>query len=208
MYVSFIGLLTFPRRYGKKSQLTGLIYVHRISDTRVGGASRRNLRLFRKLCGADSLKNVVIITTMWDKVTSEEGPRREQELKSSDTLFKPLVDGGAIMMRHERTTETANKVISHLLGKNSTTIQIVRELVEEEKTLETTAAGGELHNDIEELMKKHKEEMESFKAEMKRVAQAELAEERQKMNHKLAKLMTELDELKRGITKPIARCVW
>ena len=144
---------------------------------------------------------------MWDKVTSEEGSRREQELMTAKNLFKPLLDGGAIMMRHERTPESANKVINHLLGKSATTAQIVREILQEKKTLETTAAGDELHSDIEELMKKHKQEMESFKAEMKRMAESELAEERQKMNLKLAKLMTELDELKRGITAPIVRCV-
>ena len=201
-------LPTFRCRHGANSHLAGLIYVHRIDDARVsGGTSQRNMRMFRKLCGTDSLKNVVIVTTMWDKVTSEERPRREQELKSSDNLFKPLLDGGAVMMRHERTTETANKVISHLLRKSSTVSRTVRELVEGKKTSETTSAGGELHSDIEELMKKRREEMESFKAEMKLVAQTELAEEKQKMNHRLAKLMAELDELKRGITVPITECV-
>ena len=144
---------------------------------------------------------------MWDKVTAEEGLRREQELKTTKNLFKPLLDGGAIMMRHDRTVESANKVISHLLEKSVVNAQIVQELVEEKKTLETTEAGGELHSDIDELMKKHKEEMELLKAEMKGMAKKEVAEEKQKMNHKMAKLMTELDELKRGITVPITACV-
>ncbi|KAL4061675.1 hypothetical protein V8B97DRAFT_2066349, partial [Scleroderma yunnanense] len=51
----------------RRNGLTGLIYVHRISDTRVGGNAQRNLRMFRNLCGDESLKNVVIVTTMWDK---------------------------------------------------------------------------------------------------------------------------------------------
>ena len=110
-------LPTFRCRHGEKSHLAGLIYVHRIDDARVGGTSQRNLRMFRKLCGTDSLKNVVIVTTMWDKVTPEEGLQREQELMASDYLFKRLLNGGAIMMRHYRTPESANKVISHLLGE-------------------------------------------------------------------------------------------
>ena len=139
-----IELLTYLYRYGKKSHLTGLIYVHRISDSRVGGASPRNLRVFRKLCGADSLKNIVILTTMWDKVTPEEGSRHEQELMTTQQLFKPLLDNGAIMMRHDRSSESANKVIKHLLGKSTTTVQIVREILQKEESLETTAAGYEL----------------------------------------------------------------
>jgi len=200
-------LLTYPRRYGKKSQLTGLVYVHRISDTRVGGTSQRNLRMFRKLCGTDSLKNVVIVTTMWDKVTPEEGSRREQELMSSNNLFKPLLDGGATMMRYGRTAESATKVINHLLGKKATTTQIVREMMQETKTLEETAAGGELRSEIEVLLKGHKEDMELLKAELREMAQRELAEERQRMDQKLDVLLKELDELKRGITVPITKCV-
>jgi hypothetical protein len=43
-------------------KLSGLIYVHRISDVLMGGISSRNFRMFRKLCGDDTLKNVVIVT--------------------------------------------------------------------------------------------------------------------------------------------------
>ena len=143
---------------------------------------------------------------MWDKVTPEEGSRREQELMSSNTLFKPMLDGGAIMIRHDRTAESADKVINYLLGRGATTPQIVRELVEE-KTLEMTAAGGELRSEVEELMNKNNEEIKSLKVEMKLAAKREFAEERQSTNHRLAKLMAELDELKRGITRPITECV-
>jgi len=74
--------------------------------------------MFQKLCGQDAMKNVVIVTTMWDKVAEDEGRRREQELKEKDSLFKPLLDGGATMMHHERTVESATKVINYLLEKS------------------------------------------------------------------------------------------
>ncbi|KAL4077630.1 hypothetical protein J3A83DRAFT_1637988 [Scleroderma citrinum] len=212
-----------------KSQLTGLIYVHRISDTRVGRTSQRNLRMFRKLCGDESLKNVVIITTMWDMITLEDGLRHEQELMSNDNLFKPLLDKGAIMMRHDRTPKSATNVIDYLLGKDATTIQIVVEIVEQGKALQDTAAGTELHSEIRELMRKHREEVESMEAEMCKMqtvsteerqemnremqikladnrkgmdqeGQREFTEERQRTEGTMAKLLMELDELKRGLT--------
>ena len=155
--------------------------------------------MFRKLCGNKFLNNVVIVTTMWDKVSPEEGSQREQELKSGKNLFKPLLDGGAIMIRHDRTPKTASSVINHLLKKDATITQIVHELVEEKKALAETDAGTELNNDIQTLIKQHKEEMESFKADMERATHAEF--------HKLARLMTEVDELKRGITRSITWCV-
>ena len=92
--------------------------------------------MFHKVCGPDSLQKVVIVTTMWDKVTPEEGSRREDELRSKNNLFKPWLDGKAIMMRHERTTETANKIISYLLAKGTTSTRIAHELVKEKKKLQ------------------------------------------------------------------------
>ena len=73
--------------------------------------------MFRRLCGT-SLKKVVILTTMWDEVTLEEGSQHEQELMESKDMFKPLLDGGAITIRHTRTAESANKVVDHLLGRS------------------------------------------------------------------------------------------
>ena len=162
--------------------------------------------MFRKLCGTDSLKNVVIVTTMWDKVTPEEGLRREQELMSSSDLFKILLDGGATMMRHERTAESATKVINRLLGKKATTTQIVHEMMEETKILEETAAGGELRSDIEALLKRHQADMESVRNEMRESAR-DLVEDRRRTEQNMAKFSKELYELRQGIPMPLPRCV-
>ena len=152
-----------------------------------------NIRTFHKLCGTESLKNIVVVTTMWDRVTPEEGLKREQELMSSGALFKPLLDGGAVMMRHDRTAESATKVVNHLLGKSATTTQIVPELVDVEKTLREITASTEL-SDIQSLLKRHKAEMESLKAEIQLHMGGELEEERRKMEQNMHKLSKEFDE--------------
>ncbi|KAL4064039.1 P-loop containing nucleoside triphosphate hydrolase protein [Scleroderma citrinum] len=148
-----------------RNGLTGLIYVHRITDNRVGGTSQCNLQLFQKLCGDDSMKNVVIVTTMWDKGTTEERLQHEKELMSSNSLFKPLLDGGAVMRRHDRTHKSATNIIEYLTEKSPTTTRIFREHVQEGKALKDTAVGAELHRQIAEREKKPKEEMESLEAD-------------------------------------------
>ena len=147
------------------------------------------------------MKNVVIVTTMWDKVTSDEGLRREQELKEKDSLFKPLVTCGAQMMRHERTVESAAKVINYLLEKNPTTTQIVREIAEEKKALVDTEAGAELQDEIRALLKRHKEEIQQMEEEITNAtlvdtpALKEIKEENRKSE---AKLKRELEKLRRS----------
>ncbi|KAL4063993.1 hypothetical protein V8B97DRAFT_1435871 [Scleroderma yunnanense] len=189
--------------HGKKSPLAGLIYVHRISDTRMGGSLQRNLRIFQKICGPISLKNVVIVTTMWDMVIPEEGLRHEQELRSGQTMFKPLLDEGATMMPHKRTPKSAADVINHLLGKDATMTQIVRELMQEGKALESTAAGSELINDLQARLQKINNERETSKVEIGEIAQTEIVEEMRTMEQTMAGLLQELAELKRGIRVPM-----
>ena len=139
------------------------------------------------------MKNVIVVTTMWDKITPEEGLKREQELMSSGALFKPLLDGGAMMMRHDRTAKSATNVINHLLGKSATATQIVPELVNIEKTLKVIAAGTEL-SDVQSLLNRHKAEMETLKAEIQLHMGGELEEERRKMEQSMNKLSKEFDE--------------
>jgi len=192
---------------GQKSRLSGLVYIHRISDIRIGRTSQLNLRMFQKLCGPDSLENVVIITTMWDMVSLEEGLKREQELKLSDSMFKPLLDGGATIMRHPNTPQSATEVINHLLGKTATTVQIVREMAQQNKHLKDTEAGIELRTDIEGMLKKHKEEMESVNANVWGAMQCEIAGERQRLNRVITGLSEQLEDLKRAMTMTTERCV-
>lgn len=44
-------------------KLSGIIYLHRITDPRMTGSIRRNLLMFKKLCGEDSFSSVTLATT-------------------------------------------------------------------------------------------------------------------------------------------------
>ncbi|KAL4077618.1 hypothetical protein J3A83DRAFT_4368952 [Scleroderma citrinum] len=184
------------------SQITGFIYLHRISDTRVGGTSKRNIRIFQKLCGQDSLKNVVIVTTMWDKVTPEEGLQREQELMLSDNLFKPLLDGGAVMTRHDGTQQSAHDVIKHLFKLESTVPQIVRELVIGRRNLLDTEAGMELQKEVRDVLQRHQQDLQRLEDEIREAIQQrdkrteiEVVLDRRKVEGDIAKLHGELKKL-------------
>lgn len=50
--------------YRSKVLLHGIIYLHRITDVRMSGSARRNLLMFKHLCGDEYLKKVILVTTM------------------------------------------------------------------------------------------------------------------------------------------------
>ncbi|KAL4064077.1 hypothetical protein V8B97DRAFT_1343724 [Scleroderma yunnanense] len=125
---------------------TGLVYVHRISDAQAGGTGECNLEMFQNWCRGFSMKNVVIVTTMWDRLTPEEESRCEKEL----ILRNTPPDKGAVMIRYDRTYKSATEVINYVLGK-----------------IEVITAGIGLHGAICALLQKHKEKMELLKTKVK-----------------------------------------
>ncbi|KAF9563217.1 hypothetical protein CPC08DRAFT_335459 [Agrocybe pediades] len=153
--------------YESGKKLAGVIYLHRISDFRMSGIATRNFKLFRELCGESTLKNVVILTNMWGEVSLEVGEARENELKTQDLFFKPVLEKGAQILRHDNTRETAHNILRHLTENLPMPLQIQREMVDQKKDISQTAAGAELNKELMLQIQKHKEEMKRIQEEMR-----------------------------------------
>ncbi|KAN0097942.1 hypothetical protein V8E55_002388, partial [Tylopilus felleus] len=174
---------------GERRKLNGIIYMHRISDPRVGGVSRKNLRMFHSLCGDANLKNVRIVTTNWDRVGKEEGDHREEALRIG--AFKAILDAQAGMRRHLNTMESARAIMSELIPLKPVTMQIQKEL-EAGMTLGNTSAGTVLTAEMQEMQKKHNKELVELKRDIEEAAKAndlalraELAEEHRALEQKM-----------------------
>src|SRR5205809_696574 len=65
--------------YRADVRLTGIVYLHRISDNRMTGSAVHNLNMFKKLCGDDCLPNVTLATTMWSANQQERAEQEQRE---------------------------------------------------------------------------------------------------------------------------------
>lgn len=160
--------------------------------------------MFKELCGTDTYQNVVILTTFWDRVGSQqEGETRESELKLK--FFQPLVQGGAKFMHHDRTSDSAQRVIDHIVTLVPVNVRITEEIRVEGKTLEQTAAGAVRREEVDLLIAQHKREIEGFQAEMDALKgsnsklRQELAADKAEMEQKLAKWEEDKVNLQRGL---------
>src|SRR5262249_41729323 len=142
-------------------------YLHRITDPRMGGISLLNLSRFKRICGDQALKNVVIVTTRWDEVRDiGEMEKREKELMhTKGEFFEPVISAGAQFLRHDNTFPSICKILEKMLHNHPVALQIQIEL-SQGKTIEETAAGAELRAEIIKLQTKHEEEMEALRKEM------------------------------------------
>ncbi|KAG8767628.1 hypothetical protein FRC12_006136 [Ceratobasidium sp. 428] len=151
--------------YRKGMKLKGLVYLHRITDVRMMGASARTFRLLRSLCGTESLSNVVIVTNMWSDPPTEDELMREIQLKND--FFKSAIENGAQMMRRlEPGKQTAHDILRALIPKQAKTLQLPRELVEEGKTLQETEAGKVVEAELRFKLEKQEKELRELKDEL------------------------------------------
>ena len=60
-------------------RLSGLLYLHRITDDRVGGMALKNLSMFQKLVGDHNMQNVILVTTMWASSSRPMTVKRESK---------------------------------------------------------------------------------------------------------------------------------
>ncbi|TFY83407.1 hypothetical protein EWM64_g598 [Hericium alpestre] len=187
--------------YEQGMKLTGVIYMHRISDVRMGGVSRRNFSMFRQLCGDSTLKNVVIVTNMWGQVEREVGEEREAELRDNEIFFRPVLEKGAQLLRHENTRESGQTIMQYLLENRPEALRIQRELVDQHLDISETAAGETLSRELMEQARKHRQELKLLQEEMQAAIKAKDEETRKELEQESQRLQREMSRLQNESTR-------
>ncbi|KAI1147007.1 P-loop containing nucleoside triphosphate hydrolase protein [Nemania diffusa] len=154
--------------YKNEMKLSGIIYLHPISDTRVTHHATKNLQMFQKLTGEKNLKNVMLATSMWDKVSPEEGAAREQELRKK--FWKMLLAFEAKTVRYAGTPESATSIARTLMDNKPFFVQLQREMGRENKALRDTEAGQQVMMELERLKADHKRELADMEAMLRNTA--------------------------------------
>lgn len=148
--------------------------------------------MFRKLCGEDTLQNVVIVTNMWGEVDPRVGEAREAELMREDIFFKPVLEKGARMARHQNTAPSAKDIIRLVLDNHPLPLRIQTELVTEHKDISETSAGEELNRELNAQIKKHQQEMRVLKQEMEQAIRDKDEETRKELEIETKKMQREI----------------
>ncbi|KAF9004231.1 hypothetical protein BDQ17DRAFT_1305004 [Cyathus striatus] len=130
--------------YRQDIVLTGILQLHSIAEVRMLGTPRKNLDVFRRLCGEDGLKNVILTTTYWDKVPSNIAEMRESELKS--VFWGHMIEHGCRINRfYPPTTKTAWSLVSSFDNNaRQLALTVQTEMTIQKKKLRQTSAFGAL----------------------------------------------------------------
>ena len=182
--------------YSHKITLTGIIYLHRIVDTRVGGSAMKNLQMFKELCGDNGLPSVVLATTFWSKDEKELHTDRENQLATQPEYWSIMIAKGSRMFRHDQDQRSAVAIVEHLLAlRRPTVLAIQRQLIDDKKTLDQTSAGQILQVQTEWQRLAFEKELQDIKIDMRvaietknRETEEELKVYREEVQSKLARI--------------------
>ena len=189
-------------RYAQNHSLHGIMYFHRITDNRMSGSGLKSLKFFQQLAGNEALKNCVVVTNMWNAVKSDVGESREAELKEKDIFFKPAIDHGTEIMRHNNSKESASAILRHMINNTPIPLEIQVELVKNKKHVFETVAGQTLLGEIAAQEQKHQKELDELRKELEQArrdhdqeAEQEIQESAERLNQDQARLVNERSRL-------------
>ena len=127
--------------YKEGQRIHGLIYLHRISDPRLQGSAVQNLHIFRKICGHDCFRNVVLATTFWDLVDAKTGNNRETELTEAGGFWHDMIRQGSRVARLDLSRETCLGLLESFAQLHNVIPQAQEEVVMQSKSAEQTLVG-------------------------------------------------------------------
>ncbi|KAJ4415327.1 hypothetical protein N0V85_002768 [Neurospora sp. IMI 360204] len=199
--------------YSKNIKLNGIIYLHRITDPRMVGSAKKNLFIFKKLCGQNALKHVTLATTMWEAVQPSDGERRERELLETREFWGYMQSKGANVEKHYNNRESAMRILSKFFTEEQVVTAMQEELVDGRKQVLDTEAGIELNSEYRKIEENLKRELQSTLEELKEAQKRKddesatmLKEYRKQVDEKIAQVLLEREDLKVTLAKMLATC--
>jgi hypothetical protein len=148
------------------------------------GHALNNVRMFRRLCGPDSFRNVVLATTFWEEVAPQTGAAREKELCENKNFWGLMVNKGSDVVRLHRDSRSSLEVLMRFVDKPKTTLQAQDEIVNQKKSITGTVVAEEMAALQREMEKRIQADEARAAGELRRQErqrQQKLAEERHRL---------------------------
>ena len=113
--------------------------------------------MFKKLCGDDAFRNVVLGTTKWSLIDCQEtGEKREQQLR--DSFWRDMINHGSVIRRVGGDRSSAMEILDYILqNKPIESLLIQKKVVDEQIPIEEITTGKTpryTQEQFEELKKK------------------------------------------------------
>ncbi|KAK0510284.1 hypothetical protein JMJ35_007678 [Cladonia borealis] len=191
--------------YANDIKLSGIIYLHKITDNKMTGSAQKNLWMFKKLCGQDCFHKVCLVTTMWENVDEGTGNMREKELIETEAFWGYMKQHGSQVRQHTTNTrESAMSILGTLIEKKSDIVLDIQKELKDGMRLDNTGAGRQLTKAIDEIREKYRQDLEKLKKE-KQDADAESAEQIEELQRQRRQELEQINQERKKMEVDMAR---
>lgn len=178
------------KQYKLGIRLKGIVYMHRITDNKMSGSARRYFEMFQRLCGEQSMSNIVLLTTMWNQLKEKKvGQQRERELR--EQYWSVMESKGSIIRQFDGRPATAKALVCRLARKPSVVLDIQTELVHEGKMLEETTAGRLVVPCLDSRIVESNDEIQKLNYSIAKAKEVENTTEWSRLENQRASLVTQ-----------------
>jgi len=177
--------------------VTGVLFLHRITDNKFSPTASRISNMLKSLCGDEAMRHVMLCTTMWDKVSAEEGGDRFDELCSTgsweEMISKGANTGQISNISHDAQGDAENIVSELITNAQPVELAIQDEMINHNMSVAETGAGQVLTEHLREVREAAEREMQEIRENMRK----QNAEAAAKAKEALLAQEREVERLKR-----------
>lgn len=156
-------------------KIVGIIYIHDITQVRGGDATYRNISMFRQAVGPENIQDVTVITTKWDQVTSKDGEKRFNKLKTDYNLFGTFGNKSVTMWKYKPQDIATidyplplDIVKATVANGRDVLLNIQKEVIHERKRLDRIQAGVQLKQEAKDALTDTENEHKEKRRELKK----------------------------------------
>lgn len=152
--------------YDANTYLNGLIMLQQANADRFTGSEQTRTRMFEMICGPDAFEHVVIATTMWDKIKTDDLPQwRElvRQRKADQRFWGDMCSRGAEVVEHNNTQQSALSIVRKLMQKDRVVLGMQIELARNGGRVGKTSAGEYLNSALGEKLALVEAELEEMR---------------------------------------------
>ncbi|KAF7771742.1 hypothetical protein Agabi119p4_6053 [Agaricus bisporus var. burnettii] len=180
-------------------KLSGILFLHRITDNRMTNTLVRNLDMFENLCGNGAFSNVRFVTTHWDQLKdNNQGIKNEGELRKK--YLNTFLCGGSQMHRFQSSFASAWQIINSL-PMEPKVIRIQKEMVDQHKTLWETSAARSLLSWVHRAVEALKNFIRQLEELIQKITSADSSENRRRKDSEHEKYEKDLNGARKVLKK-------
>ncbi|KAI4219270.1 MAG: hypothetical protein L6R36_008438 [Xanthoria steineri] len=149
------------------AQISGIIFMQAINESRMTGTKMRNLAILRLLVGEGNMEHCVLVTTKWGLEESDVAERREAELIQTKDYWGCFLAEGAGIERYGDSHESALVIMQASTRRGRFVPRLMQEYAVDGMELSATAAGRAIEGDVARARERNEQELETLRAEYK-----------------------------------------